>query len=557
MLPVEVLKFGSSVLKTAADLPVAVDEIYRCWRSGYRVIAVVSAFEGVTDWLMGEATVVFNAACPEAIAAYVATGEQQTAALLVGALAQYGLPARLIEPREIDLSVEGSSLESAPTGVDHAKLKELWEHSPILVLPGFYGVDATGRTALLGRGGSDLSALFLASELKSGCRLLKDVRGVFDADPARSSAAHRFSALSWERATAVAGPLIQSKALQYARGRDSRFEVGRPNEFAGTQVGSPTDEWAVPAGSARPLGVALIGCGVVGRGVYQSVKRYPERFSIQHVVVRDMAQYADVEEITTNVESVLNSSVDVVAVCFGGTLLAYPLMLAALNAGKFVVTANKAVIASHGAALAAEAERPNRRLWYSAAVGGALPVLETLAELDSPVREIRGIINGTCGVVLEAWAQGKSLSEAVACAQKQGFAEENPQRDLSGRDSADKLAILIHAAFRERLKPEDIATRGIEEMTQDPSGYHLIARATRTASGIIAQVHPEKPPAGSFLSAARGAENRVEIELENGQIVRLRGQGAGRWPTTMSMLGDLHEIARLHEARCQHHQQCA
>jgi homoserine dehydrogenase len=237
--------------------------------------------------------------------------------------------------------------------------------------------------------------------------------------------------------------------------------------------------------------------------------------------------------------------VDVVVVCFGGTVLAYPLILAALNAGKFVVTANKAVIASHGAALAAKTQGPKRRLWYSAAVGGALPVIETLASLDSPVREIRGIINGTCGVVLEARAQGKTLQEAVAYAQKEGFAEENPQRDLSGRDSADKLAILVQAAFHEWPDPEAIATTGIEEITGEPSGYHLIARATRTAGRIDAQVHPEKPPPSSFLGRARGAENRVEIELESGEIIRLRGQGAGRWPTAVSVLGDLHEIERL------------
>src|SRR5271156_5397166 len=108
MLTVEVLKFGSSVLKTAADLPVAVDEIYRRWRAGFRVIAVVSAFEGVTDRLMREATLDLKAACPEAIAAYVATGEQKTAALLLGALSHHGIPARLVEPREINLAVEGS-----------------------------------------------------------------------------------------------------------------------------------------------------------------------------------------------------------------------------------------------------------------------------------------------------------------------------------------------------------------------------------------------------------------------------------------------------------------
>ena len=106
---------------------------------------------------------------------------------------------------------------------------------------------------------------------------------------------------------------------------------------------------------------------------------------------------------------------------------------------------------------------------------------------------------------------------------------------------------MVQTAFHEWLDPEQIETHGIECIAGDPSGYHLIARATRTAGRIIAKVRPEKPPAGSFLSAARGAENRVEIELESGEVIRLRGRGAGRWPTTVSVLADLHEIARLHE----------
>src|SRR5579859_1040627 len=216
MSMLEVLKFGSSVLRSPGDLHVAVDEIYRRWRSGYRVLAVVSAFDGVTDDLMSEVADALGSDCPEATAAYVATGEQQTGALLLGSLRQYGLPARLVSPREIGLIAEGLTLESSPVRVDSVAVERLWQTYPILVLPGFYGVDEEGRTVLFGRGGSDLSALFLAAALGAGCRLLKDVRGVFDTDPARSAAAHRFSALSWTRAIEVAGPLIQPKALHYA-----------------------------------------------------------------------------------------------------------------------------------------------------------------------------------------------------------------------------------------------------------------------------------------------------------------------------------------------------
>ena len=114
MPDIEVLKFGSSVLRSPRDLHVAVDEIYRRWRCGRRILAVVSAFEGITDELIAEVVDVLGADCPEATAAYVATGEQKTAALLSGSLQNSGIPSRIIEPREIGLIAEGSFSESAP-----------------------------------------------------------------------------------------------------------------------------------------------------------------------------------------------------------------------------------------------------------------------------------------------------------------------------------------------------------------------------------------------------------------------------------------------------------
>src|SRR5882724_9505572 len=141
MFIVEVLKFGSSVLRSAADLPIAVDEIYRRWRAGSRILVVVSAFEGVTDRLFGEVSSITESECREATAAYVSTGEQKTAALLLGTLRRNGIPSRIVEPREIGLIADGSILESAPFSVDVSALTRLWLDYPILVLPGFYGID--------------------------------------------------------------------------------------------------------------------------------------------------------------------------------------------------------------------------------------------------------------------------------------------------------------------------------------------------------------------------------------------------------------------------------
>jgi homoserine dehydrogenase len=107
---------------------------------------------------------------------------------------------------------------------------------------------------------------------------------------------------------------------------------------------------------------------------------------------------------------------------------------------------------------------------------------------------------------------------------------------------------MIEAAFGEWLAPERIATRGIDGIALDLSGYKLIARARKTAGGIVASVAPEVAAPASFLRGAKGAENRIEIELQSGEVIRLSGQGAGRWPTAVSVMGDLHEIARIVEA---------
>ena len=551
MSMIEVLKFGSSVLRTPDELPVAVDEIYRHWRSGCRVLAVVSAFEGITDELIKEAADLFGSDCPAAAAAHVAKGEQRTAALLLESLSRSGIPSRMVEPHQIGLLARGSSLDSSPASVDVAALERFWHDSPILVLPGFYGVDATGRTALFGRGGSDMSALFLAAELGVRCRLLKDVSGVFDEDPASSKVAHRYTALSWATAINVAGPLIQSKALRLAQTRALPFEVGRPNEHSCTRVGHAQDEWAAPTSGARPLRVVLLGCGVVGRGVYELLKRYPQTFEISHVVVRDVANHTDINEATTDFNIVVNDSIDIVVECLGGEQLPYRLIAAALAGGKCVVTANKAVVAAHWTQLSRYAQGSKRRLWYSAAVGGVLPVLETfemLATQQSPVRGIRASINGTCGVVLDALAAGKTLHEAVALARSGGFSEADPARDLSGRDSADKLALMINAAFGIWLAPETIPTRGIDDIAENAKGYKLVARARRDDRCVTASVAPELQRPQTFLDQARGAENRIEIELESGEMIKLCGQGAGRWPTAVSVMGDLHEVARRHIA---------
>ena len=556
MLPIEILKFGSSVLSRPEDLPTAVDEVYRRLREGYRVLAVVSAFAGETDRLFGEARRVFGeGAAPDATASHVATGELQSAALLTGALRRAGIAARLVDPREIGLMVEGAPLESEPVAVDAGALRLLWTTNTTLVLPGFFGINAQGQVALLGRGGSDLSAIYLARALDARCHLVKDVSGVFDRDPAVDRNARRYAVIPWHEASTVAGPLIQSKALAYAERYRVPFAVSRANGALATEVAEvPHALWGADDEPPRRLRVALLGLGTVGRGVYERLMAMADHFEVIAVVVRrsDRSTLSEIQPpiVTDDAEVALRADVDLVIECWGGIEPAGSVIEAALAAGKTVVTANKAAVAAYWAEFEPFVSRPDRRLWFSAAVGGAVPMLETLARLRDPVRpavrELRGVINGTSNSVLDSLAAGESLEHAVRAAQSAGFAEANPHRDLSGVDTADKLSLLTRAAFGLHVPPERIATRGITADLEfgGPDPWRLIGRASRWNGTLALSVSPERVPRGSFLGETTGAENRLEIVLEGGATVRLAGQGAGRWPTTTAVMGDVHEIVR-------------
>jgi homoserine dehydrogenase len=245
---VTVLKLGSSVLRDAGCLPQALEEIRRHTNKGDRVLAVVSAFEGVTDRLFREAEVAVGSLSPDAVASYVATGELQSAALLTGALVAGGLRARMIEPREVSLRVDGDSLNAEPVSIDRAAIHAMFVQNSALVLPGFFGIDSDRRTALLGRGGSDFSALFLAQQLGAQCHLIKDVPGIFDRDPAvAGNNARRFERLDWRTAREVAGKLVQPKALRFAETHRLAFSVGAFASTDETHVGDFTPEFVTTA----------------------------------------------------------------------------------------------------------------------------------------------------------------------------------------------------------------------------------------------------------------------------------------------------------------------
>jgi homoserine dehydrogenase len=565
--PVTVLKFGSSVLAGEEDAARAVHEIYRYHRAGHGVVAVVSALAGATERLLAQARRWGGEAAPRGVAALLATGEATAAALLLLALDRAGLPAALLDPRQAALRAGGPLLDGEPCGVNVGLLRRWLARHRVVVVPGFYGEAADGAVALFGRGGSDLTALFLAHRLGAAeCRLLKDVDGLYESDPAAAAARppDRFEALSWRAAARLGGRIVQGKALAFAARHRIAFRVASPAGGRATEVGpGPARLEHVanrPETDVRPLRVALLGLGTVGGGVYHHLAAEPRRFTVVGVAVRDPGRRREGVPpalVTGDPWQLLRQPCDLVVEVMGGTDPAARLIAAALAAGRDVVTANKAVMAAEGRWLARHAAAHGAVLRCAAAVGGAVPVLEavTRAAAAGEVLAIRGVLNGTCNFVLDQMAAGSERGAAVRLAQERGFAEADPARDLDGRDAACKLRLLARAAFGVDLGEDDVERAGIDGLAGiDPDSLaawrrrgrvvRLVAECRGDGSRVQAAVRPVVLAARHFLAGARGEENRVVIERRGAPPLRLRGLGAGRWPTSEAVLADLFAIAR-------------
>jgi len=248
-----VLKFGGSVLGTARDYAAAVADVKRHLRRGERVLAVVSALKGATDSLLADAQYFGPEPEPAATASLLATGEAASAAKLALALNAAGVEAALLEPGAIGLVTQGPLLDAEPVAVDDDAVRQALERSGVAVIAGFYGRDTAGGYALFGRGGTDLTALFLAHRLGArACRLLKNVDGVYEHDPAaQGRKPRRYAVISWDDALKLGSRVIQPKALHFARRERIEFEVTAVGAADGTHVGPGPTAWMGPRRGGR------------------------------------------------------------------------------------------------------------------------------------------------------------------------------------------------------------------------------------------------------------------------------------------------------------------
>ena len=325
----------------------------------------------------------------------------------------------------------------------------------------------------------------------------------------------------------------------------------------------------------RNLRVALLGAGSVGAQVVRLLQENGDELAgragagleLIGVAVRniDAPRTAQIpkELLTTDAVSLILGA-DIVVELMGGIEPARSYILQALNSGADVITANKALIATHGPELFKAAEQVGAQIYYEAAVAGAIPIIRPLRDslAGDRVQRILGIVNGTTNFILDRMdADGESLESALAAATELGYAEADPAADIDGHDAAQKAAILASLAFHTTVSIESVHREGIASVTAEQvesarkAGYiiKLLAiceRLTDAAGieGVSARVYPALVPRAHPLAAVHGVKNAVFIEAEAAGDLMFYGAGAGGKETASAVLGDLVSAARRHVA---------
>jgi homoserine dehydrogenase len=299
--------------------------------------------------------------------------------------------------------------------------------------------------------------------------------------------------------------------------------------------------------SSGPFRVGLLGHGTVGAAFHdlietradaieQEVGRRPE---ISGVLTRSRGEFTDILERS-----------DLVVELMGGTEPALGYVLEAMRSGKHVVTANKQLLSQHGDELFATAYEHQVQLRFEAAVAGVVPAIRVMAETlaAAHIERVHGIVNGTTNFILTAMEEtGASYGEALAEAQRLGYAEADPTEDVTGKDAAAKMAILARLAFAAPVRLDQVSHEGIEQLTAEDIAYakelglslKLIGTAERIDGGIAVQVYPAFLYGAHPLASVRGSFNAVTIESPAITEITLSGPGAGGSQTASAVLGDV------------------
>lgn len=313
--------------------------------------------------------------------------------------------------------------------------------------------------------------------------------------------------------------------------------------------------------------IGLIGTGTVGGGCLHIYTEHKEEFlrhfgidiEITRVCSReqDTAQaYGLADRFTPDFHDIINDpEIDIVVELIGGTTVAHDVVTGALSAGKHVVTANKALMATHGEEIMHLADTNHCEIAFEASVGGGIPIIDPLKHslIANKISSVLGIVNGTTNYILTRMAESNlSYADALIEAQEKGFAEADPTADVDGFDAAAKIAILASIAFNSRVTMDDVFNEGIRSIspldlaTAREMGYcvKLLAIANRTDEGVDVRVHPTMVPLEHPLASVRGVNNAIYVKGDAVGETMFYGEGAGAGPAASAVMGDVLEVAR-------------
>jgi homoserine dehydrogenase len=315
------------------------------------------------------------------------------------------------------------------------------------------------------------------------------------------------------------------------------------------------------------LNVGLLGLGTVGTGIVEIINERRNTITvtsgtdirIKKILVRNVNKTRNIDteqlELTDNFEDILNDQeINVIVEVTGDLESSYRYITAALNSGKHVVTANKAVVSKYFGELSALANEKNLAFLYEASVGGGIPVLKPLKEqLElNEITEVQGILNGTCNYILTRMInEGKDYGEVLKIAQELGYAEADPSADVEGHDTLRKLRILATLALQADITEEDILLDGIssinatdvENIRKMDSTVKLIAEARKTDKGFTAIVQPMIVKNSNYFANVNMAFNSIAFKGNNVGELKFYGAGAGKLPTANAVLSDVLDIA--------------
>ena len=322
----------------------------------------------------------------------------------------------------------------------------------------------------------------------------------------------------------------------------------------------------------KPIHVGLLGIGTVGGGTFSVLRRNQEEISrragrgilIKAVADKDLVRARKVvgenAEITEDAFAlVARPDIDIVVELIGGTRIAKDLILAAIENGKHVVTANKALLAHHGNEIFLAAQKKGVMVAFEAAVAGGVPIIKALREglTANRIEWIAGIINGTSNFILsEMREKGSSFGEVLAQAQLLGYAEADPTFDIEGVDAAHKLTIMAAIAFGIPMQFDKVYTEGISRLTKEDIRYaedlgyriKLLGITRRTVKGIELRVHPTLIPSRRLIANVEGVMNAILVKGDAVGPTLYYGAGAGAEPTASAVVADLVDVTRMHTA---------